>query len=153
MKYLLWFPLLPVFSVFAATGLARSSVTIYNRDISIVHDLFEIRLETGINEAAYRNLPAFLDPSSVVFLVPDEASDFKVVEQSYQSDVISEQLLLEFYRGTTIDLNRSLTDIAQSPGVRLSEAAMSRPTSVSVPLGSIAGEVRKQVSARTPPTR
>src|SRR5215475_1110345 len=78
------------------------ALTIYNQNFFIAREHLPLDLHTGINQIAYAGVAAHLEPDSVILRDPNGRA-LQILEQSYRNDPISQELLLSFYEGKTID--------------------------------------------------
>jgi hypothetical protein len=78
------------------------ALTIYNQNFFIAREHLPLDLHAGINQIAYAGVAAHLEPDSVILRDPNGRA-LQVLEQSYRNDPISQELLLSFYEGKTID--------------------------------------------------
>ena len=58
--------------------------------------------QPGVNRAQFAGIASHLEPDSVILRDPAGRS-LQVLEQNYRNDPISQELLLSFYEGKTID--------------------------------------------------
>jgi hypothetical protein len=116
------FALLLVFSfkvdnVFAASDAAQQekpakeraddsfpALTIYNQNFFVAREHVPLDLKPGVNEAQYTGVAAHLEPDSVILRDPSGRA-LQILEQNYRNDPISQELLLSFYEGKTIDFS------------------------------------------------
>jgi hypothetical protein len=84
---------------------ARSDValTVYNRELALVKDTREVSLPPGESTLRFEDVPAKIDPRTVVVRSLTDAS-LAVVEQRFAFDLASPEKLLEKYVGQEIDL-------------------------------------------------
>ena len=80
-----------------------SALTIYNQNFAVVRQQFPLELKAGVNQVRFADATAFLEPESVILRDPDGRVPLQVLEQNYRNDPISQELLLSFYEGRTID--------------------------------------------------
>ncbi|MFH1690827.1 MAG: DUF4139 domain-containing protein [Candidatus Eisenbacteria bacterium] len=79
------------------------SITIYNRDLALVKDTREIKIESGVNELRFDDVAARIDPTSVHFEVLEGRPAY-VWEQNYRFDLASASKILDKYLETEIDV-------------------------------------------------
>lgn len=82
---------------------AEVSLTIYNDNFALIRDEIELSLQTGPNEINYPGTTSLLEPNSVILKPVDDKNFFKIIEQNYQTDVVSQPQLLAQYEGREID--------------------------------------------------
>ena len=78
------------------------ALTIYNQNFFVAREHLPLDLHAGINQIAYAGVAAHLEPDSVILRDPNGRA-LQILEQSYRNDPISQELLLSFYEGKTID--------------------------------------------------
>jgi hypothetical protein len=103
-RSILWFvfAMLAV-SVGGSDAPAEPSITIYNGNLAVVRQTFDVELTDGVTEVAFSRATASVQPDSVVLRSLDAARPFKIVEQNYRNDPVTEALLLKHFEGKTID--------------------------------------------------
>jgi hypothetical protein len=77
-------------------------LTIYNQNFFVAREHLPLDLHAGVNQVAYSGVAAHLEPDSVILRDPDGRA-LQILEQSYRNDPVSQELLLSFYEGKTID--------------------------------------------------
>jgi hypothetical protein len=80
-----------------------SAITIYNQNFALVRTVFPMELNAGVNHVRFADATAFLEPESVILRDLNGRTQFQVLEQDYRNDPITQELLLSFYEGKTID--------------------------------------------------
>jgi hypothetical protein len=83
-------------------GTAQPALTIYNQNFFVAREHFFLDLKSGPNRVEYTGIAAHLEPDSVILRDPAGRS-LQILEQNYRNDPISQELLLSFYEGKTID--------------------------------------------------
>jgi hypothetical protein len=78
------------------------ALTIYNQNFFVAREYLPLDLSSGINHVTYAGIAAHLEPDSVILRDPAGRS-LQILEQNYRNDPISQELLLSFYEGKTID--------------------------------------------------
>ena len=78
------------------------ALTIYNQNFFVARERLPMDLKAGINHVDFAGIAAHLEPDSVILRDPNGRA-LQVLEQSYRNDPISQELLLSFYEGKTID--------------------------------------------------
>jgi len=81
---------------------AQPSLTIYNQNFAVVRDTVDLDLKAGINQVSVSGMTAYLEPASVVLRDPGGRSDFRILEQNYRADPVSQELLISLNEGQTI---------------------------------------------------
>jgi hypothetical protein len=86
----------------AAAQDAAPSLTIYNQNFFVARDHLTLDLKPGANHVEFAGVTAHLEPDSVI-LRDLTGRPLQILEQSYRADPISQEMLLSFYEGKTID--------------------------------------------------
>ena len=81
-----------------------AALTIYNQNFFVAREYVPLDLKAGVNEAHYTGVAAHLEPDSVILRDPHGRA-LQILEQNYRNDPISQELLLSFYEGRTIDFS------------------------------------------------
>src|SRR5437762_11042303 len=79
-----------------------TALTIYNQNFFVAREHVPLDLQPGVNEAHYTGVAAHLEPDSVILRDPGGRA-LQIFEQNYRNDPISQELLLSFYEGKTIE--------------------------------------------------
>ena len=77
-------------------------LTIYNQNFFVARQKLPLDLHSGVNHIAFTGISAHMEPDSVILRDPS-GRPLQILEQSYRNDPISQELLLSFYEGKTID--------------------------------------------------
>ncbi|MGA2695003.1 MAG: hypothetical protein ABSE92_03025, partial [Terriglobales bacterium] len=80
----------------------RPVLTIYNQNFFVARERFALDLKPGVNQVDYAGVAAHLEADSVILRDPDGRA-LQVLEQNYRNDPVSQELLLSYYEGKTID--------------------------------------------------
>src|SRR5579862_8306038 len=80
----------------------QPALTIYNGNFFVAREHFPMDLKSGVNAVSYAGIAAHLEPDSVMLRDPNGRA-LQILEQNYRIDPISQELLLSFYEGKTID--------------------------------------------------
>jgi len=86
----------------AADSSNQPALTIYNQNFFVAREYVPLDLTAGVNHAQFAGIASLLEPDSVILRDPAGRS-LQVLEQNYRNDPISQELLLSFYEGKTID--------------------------------------------------
>jgi len=86
----------------AADNSNQPALTIYNQNFFVAREYVPLDLTAGVNRAQFAGIAAHLEPDSVILRDPAGRA-LQVLEQNYRNDPISQELLLSFYEGKTID--------------------------------------------------
>jgi len=87
----------------AAPVLAQTQLTIYNQNFATVKETRVLDLHGGENEVRVTDITAHLEPDSVVLRDLQDPDALRILEQNYESDPLSEGLLLRKYEGKVLD--------------------------------------------------
>src|ERR1051326_798639 len=92
----------------AVTVDAETQLTIYNQNFGVVKETRALELKKGENEVRVTDITAHLEPDSVVLRDVKNATAIQILEQNYESDPLSEGLLLRKSEGKTLDFEITL---------------------------------------------
>jgi hypothetical protein len=81
----------------------QTQLTIYNQNFAAVKENRIIKLESGENEVRVTDITAHLEPDSVVLRDLQRPGSIQIFEQNYESDPLSEGLLLRKSEGRELD--------------------------------------------------
>lgn len=92
----------------STTAGERTSVdlTIYNQNLSLIREERTLVLPRGLSRALLPDIPSTIDGTSLHFLSLTEPSAVRVLEQSYQYDLVHQSKLLERYLGKEVQFIR-----------------------------------------------
>ncbi len=107
--------------VFSATGQAAPrdevvttvsdqkevAVTIYNDNLALVKDARKLRLESGFNKLAWREVSAQMRPETAQLRNLSNPGGFLLQEQNFDFDLLTPQKLLEKYLGREVTVIRT----------------------------------------------
>jgi hypothetical protein len=79
------------------------ALTLYHQGFAVVRERVPLRLAAGETETAFAGVTAQVEPDSVVLRDPAGKVAFRVLEQSYRADVVSQALLLTLHEGRELD--------------------------------------------------
>jgi len=80
----------------------QPALTIYNQNFFVAREYLSLDLTEGVNHVNFTGITSHLEPDSVI-LRDLTGRPLQILEQSYRNDPISQELLLSFYEGKTID--------------------------------------------------
>jgi hypothetical protein len=80
----------------------QPALTIYNQNFFVARERLPLDLKVGVNRVEFAGIAAHLEPDSVILRDPAGRS-LQVLEQNYRNDPVSQELLLSFFEGKTID--------------------------------------------------
>jgi hypothetical protein len=95
----------------------QPALTIYNQNFFVAREYVPLDLGPGVNRAEFAGIASHLEPDSVILRDPAGRS-LQVLEQNYRNDPISQELLLSFYEGKTIDFMVQPNQIIKGKVVR-----------------------------------
>jgi len=101
----------------AVDGKNQPALTIYNQNFFVAREYVPLDLTAGVNRAEYAGIASHLEPDSVILRDPNGRA-LQVLEQNYRNDPISQELLLSFYEGKTIDFLLPTNQIIKGKVVR-----------------------------------
>jgi len=82
------------------------AVTIYNDNLALVKDQRKIKLKTGTNSLALRDVSAQIRPETALLRSLTAPAGLSVMEQNFDFDLLTPQKLLEKYVGKTVGIMR-----------------------------------------------
>jgi hypothetical protein len=92
-KALIFLLLLPAF------GFSDVAVTAYNDNLGVIRETRPFELKEGSQTLRFQDVAAQIDPTSVALLGPE---GFQVLEQNYDYDLVSSDVLLQKYIGQSL---------------------------------------------------
>ena len=81
---------------------AAPALTIYNQNFFVAREYLPLDLAAGVNHVNFAGITSHLEPDSVI-LRDLTGRPLQILEQSYRNDSISQELLLSFYEGKTVN--------------------------------------------------
>jgi hypothetical protein len=90
------------------TTFGQTQLTIYNGNFAVVKERRSFDLKSGENEVRVSDLSAHLEPDSVVLRDLKQPGSIRILEQNYESDPLSEGLLLRKSEGKILDFEIDL---------------------------------------------
>jgi len=87
---------------------AQTQLTIYNQNFAVVKEQRVLDLKRGENEIRVTEITAHLEPDSVVLRDRNRPDSIQILEQNYESDPLSEGLLLRKSEGKVLDFEITL---------------------------------------------
>lgn len=78
------------------------NLTVYNGDMTLVHDRRRLSLNDGLNRIAWRDVSAQMDPTSALVEAVGTSSPVDVLEQNFNFDLLDPSRLLEKYVGKEV---------------------------------------------------
>ena len=80
------------------------AVTIYNGDLALVKDTRKVKLKTGLNALALRDVSAQIRPETALLRSINAPGSLSLLEQNFDFDLLTPEKLLEKYVGKTVSL-------------------------------------------------
>ena len=93
----------------ALPALADPALTIYNQNFAVVRDTVPLDLKSGLNEVRFGDATAHVETDSVILRDPAGKRSFRILEQNYRNDPVSQELLLSLFEGKTIEFENLRT--------------------------------------------
>ena len=87
----------------AATASAQTQLTVYNQNFASVKENRTLTLVKGESEVRMTDITAHLEPESVILRALRRPDAIQILEQNYESDPLSEGLLLRKSEGKWLD--------------------------------------------------
>ncbi|HKX46339.1 MAG TPA: hypothetical protein VJP77_06520 [Planctomycetota bacterium] len=97
---------------------SRPSLTLYTGGFGLVREPLALVLAAGENALAFSEVTAQLEPDSLVLRPYAGSPAFRVLEQGYRNDPVTQGYLLSLYEGQTIRFLRGLDDVVEGRVVR-----------------------------------
>src|SRR5437899_1042505 len=82
---------------------SQPALTIYNQYFAVVRDIVPLDLKQGVNNVRFTETTAHLEPVLVILRDATGKTTLQILEQNYRNDPVSQELLLSFFEGKTID--------------------------------------------------
>ncbi len=92
-----------LFAVLVSALSAQTQLTVYNQNFAAVKETRSLELAKGENEIRVSDVTAHLEPESVVLRHLRNPGSLQILEQNYESDPLSEGLLLRKSEGNVLD--------------------------------------------------
>ena len=102
MKTLLLTLTLCIASIAQEKSDSHPALTIYNQSFFVAREHMVLDLKPGVNHIDYAGVAAHVEPDSVILRDP-AGRTLQILEQNYRNDPVSQELLLSFYEGKTIE--------------------------------------------------
>lgn len=80
------------------------AVTIYNGDLALVKDTRNVKLKTGLNALAFRDISAQIHPETALLRSINAPGSLTLLEQNFDFDLLTPEKLLEKYVGKTVSI-------------------------------------------------
>lgn len=85
---------------------ADPALTIYNGGYAVVRETLPLDLKAGVNQASFAGATSQVEADSVILRDLAGKVDFRILEQSYRNDPVSQAMLLSLFEGKTLEFNR-----------------------------------------------
>src|ERR671931_1292312 len=79
-------------------------MTVYNGNLGLVKDVREARFAAGTSEVQFMDVAARIDPTTVHLKSVTDPASIRILEQSYEYDLLTSQKLMETYVGKKVRL-------------------------------------------------
>jgi hypothetical protein len=98
---------LPVLFFVAAVAAQSPQVrvTVYNDNLALVHEIREVELPKPRGIYSFRDVAAFIDPTSVHFRSLSNPTAVRVLEQNFEYDLVSAEKILSRYLDQRVQLS------------------------------------------------
>lgn len=83
---------------------SQVAVTIYNDQLALIKDLRTIKLDSGFNKLAFREVSAQMRPETALLRSLDYPEGFRLIEQNFDFDLLTPHKLLEKYVGKKVKI-------------------------------------------------
>ena len=106
MRYVVGNMKTPLLLLLASASLAFSAdpaLTIYNGGYAVVRETLPLDLKSGVNQVAFAGATAQVEADSVILRDTAGKADFRILEQSYRNDPVSEAMLLSMFEGKQLE--------------------------------------------------
>ncbi|MFM7209863.1 MAG: hypothetical protein ACKOY8_08610, partial [Verrucomicrobiota bacterium] len=90
----------------AAVLEAAPALTIYNGGYAVVRDTLAFDLRPGVSRVTYVGATAQVEPDTVILRDVAGKAAFRILEQSYRNDAVSQPMLLSFFEGKELEFVR-----------------------------------------------
>jgi len=80
------------------------AVTIYNNNLALVKDQRKVKLNSGLNSLALRDVSAQMRPETALLRSLSHSGSLNTLEQDFDFDLLTPQKLLEKYVGKTVSI-------------------------------------------------
>ena len=81
-------------------------ITIYNDNLALVKDVRKILFDRNVNRLAWRDVSAQIRPETALLRNLTNPSQFRLLEQNFDFDLLTPQKLLEKYVGKNVTIAR-----------------------------------------------
>lgn len=88
----------------SSLGQKEMSVTVYNNGLGLVKDVRQVELLQGTSKLEFTDVASSIQPATVSVKSLDKAALFKVLEQNYEYDLMSQEKVLDKYEGKDVKL-------------------------------------------------
>lgn len=102
----------------ASPALAQTQLTIYNQNFATVKETRPLDLKKGESEVRVTDITAHLEPDSVVLRDLKKPDAIRILEQNYESDPLSEGLLLRKSEGKVLDFEVTMPQTGEKKIVK-----------------------------------
>lgn len=129
-------------SLLTGTVLAQdSALTLYNQNFAVVRDRIELNLIEGENRISYSEITAYAEPDSVILRDLSGQNDLRILEQNYRADPVTQDLLISYFEGQSIDF-LSGTNLIKGKIIRGGKQTIDYRTPPELPIIEVDGQLR-----------
>lgn len=79
-------------------------VTIYNENLALVRDQRQVAIDQGINKLTWREVSRQIRPQTVLLRAIGQPSETRLLEQSFDLELLTPEKLLESYLGRAVNI-------------------------------------------------
>lgn len=90
-------------TLLVSAAAAQPALTIYNQNFAVVRERVPLDLQAGETTVRFSGATRQVEADSVVLRDPSGKVPFRVLEQSYRADTLSQGFLLSLYEGKELD--------------------------------------------------
>jgi len=85
---------------------ADPALTIYNGGYAVVRETLPVELKAGVSQVSFAGATAQVEADSVLLRDLAGKFEFRILEQSYRNDPVSQAMLLSLFEGKTLEFVR-----------------------------------------------
>lgn len=129
-------------SLLTGTVLAQdTALTLYNQNFAVVRERIELNLVEGENRISYSEITAHAEPDSVILRDLSGQNDLRIIEQNYRADPVTQDLLISYLEGQSIDF-LSDTNLIKGKIIRGGKRTIDYRTPAELPIIEVDGQLR-----------
>lgn len=119
----------------------NTALTLYNQNFAVVREQIELNLTKGETRVAFSGITAKAEPDSVILRSLSQKNHLRILEQNYRADPVTQDLLLNYFEGQTIDF-LSDTNIVKGKIIRSGKPTPDYRTPPEQPIIEVDGRLR-----------